>query len=808
MDNSMTVAELQVVLTAKLNEFQKQLDEAKKKTAEMSAKVEDETNKVKQSFNKMGTALKTVFSIAAITRFIQSVNNWINRSMSAASASNRLAVTMRNATDASEGQIQAIRDLTDEYEMLGVVSADAQQAGAQELATYVGQADSIRKMIPVLNDMVAQQYGYNATAEEATSIATMLGKVLQGQTASLSRYGYYFDEAQEKILKYGTEEERVATLSQVVSESVGGMNMALGDTPQGRIIQLRNNFSKLGETVGAMMTTVIQPIVGFLNAIVTRLVQVASVVNSFVQTFFGISGAVSIGVDAITSGAGDASSAIDGIGDSADGAKKKLGSLAGFDELNIISPNSGSGSSEGAATGLAGGGGGLDFGSITPDTSGITEFAEKVKSIFNDLKSWIANRIPEITAILGGITSGFIAFSVVMNWNSIIGSVTGAITVITAFLGNLWSSLQVLWLSVTNGEGIMMGLQAVFGTTAGTALVVAAGIAAVMASLIYLWQTNEEFRKAVISAVEAVMSILNNIWNNVFVPISNFLLDVFNTVIKPIAEFLASVVVQAVNVVSQVVLAIWTNILAPFVNFLVDMLAIAIEGVIDVWNAIKPSVETVISVIQWAWDNVLKPLTDFFTSVFIGAVEGVGKSFNDIFAGIKNTFKGIIDFIVGIFTGDWRRAWNGIVNIFSGIFQSIAGVVKQPVNAVIGIINGALDKINGFGFEVPSWVPIIGGRSFRVNIPKLNYLAEGGIVNRQSLNMLAEGNNPEAVIPLKKNTSGLERIAELISENINSSEGSNSTYVIELVLQNGEVLAKQVIKDIKNYEKMTGQPAF
>ena len=769
MNNAMTVAELQVVLTAKLNDYQKQLDEAKKKTTDMASKVEQQTNRVKTAFSKVGATLKTALSVVAITKFVQAINNWVNKSMSAAAASDRLAVTMRNATDASDGQIQAIRDLTQEYEKLGVVSAVAQQAGAQELATYVGQANSVRKMLPVLNDMVAQQYGYNATAEEATQIATMLGKVLQGQTGALSRYGYYFDEAQEKLLKYGTEEQRVATLAEVVSDSVGGMNMALGATPQGRIVQLRNNFAQLGETIGSLVTNLLQPILGYLNLIITKLIQIISAANAFIQTFFGISNAVSVGTGAIVSGADSDSDAVEGIGDSADAAKKKLGRLAGFDELNVISSPSSSGSGSGAATGLAGGGGGLDFGSMTPDTSGVSEFADKVKGIINDLTSWVRDHIAVITATISGIFTGFLVF--------------------------------------TKVNSILEGFQAMLGLTnasvIATSLIVAAVIAAIVAALVYLWQTSEDFRKAVIDAVNAVMSILNNIWDNVLKPIAAFLLDVFNSVLVPIAKFLASVFVQAVNTVIQVVLAIWTNILAPFVNFLVDILAKAIEGITDIWEYWKPIIIGVMAVVQWAWDTVLKPLANFFTTILVGAVQGFGYSIQTVFNGVKKVFSGVIDFVTGVFTGNWKKAWNGIVDIFTGIFQGISGVVKAPINTVIGIVNAAIDKINGFGFSVPDWVPIIGGRSFRVNVPKLNYLARGGIVSKQSLNMLAEGNNPEAVIPLKRDLSAIQQIADLITENMGPANNSG-VYEINLILEDGSVLARKVIKEIKDYKKVTG----
>ena len=101
-----------------------------------------------------------------------------------------------------------------------------------------------------MNDMVAQQYGYNATQENAVNIATMMGKVMEGQVGALSRYGYKFDEAQEQILKYGTEAQKVATLTEVIGDSVGGMNAAMAQTPEGRMKQLKNTLGDIKEQIG------------------------------------------------------------------------------------------------------------------------------------------------------------------------------------------------------------------------------------------------------------------------------------------------------------------------------------------------------------------------------------------------------------------------------------------------------------------------------------------------------------------------------------------------------------------------------
>lgn len=156
-----------------------------------------------------------------------------NRAQQEAEA--KLAQVMRNTMGASNDEIASIKELASAQQKLGVIGDEVQLAGAQELGTYLSKADSLKKLMPVMNDMLAQQYGLNASQEQATQIASMMGKVMDGQVGALSRYGYKFDEAQEKLLKYGTEEERVATLAEVIGQSVGGMNEALANTPEGKL---------------------------------------------------------------------------------------------------------------------------------------------------------------------------------------------------------------------------------------------------------------------------------------------------------------------------------------------------------------------------------------------------------------------------------------------------------------------------------------------------------------------------------------------------------------------------------------------
>ncbi len=165
----------------------------------------------------------------------------------------KLATNMRNTMNARQEDIQSIYDLCSAQQQLGVIGDEIQLAGAQELATYLEKKSSLEKLIPVMNDMIAQQYGLNATSEAAANIATMLGKVMDGQTGALSRYGYKFDEVQEQILKFGTEEQRAAVLAEVVESAVGGMNAELANTASGKAKQAANDIGDFGEKIGQVI---------------------------------------------------------------------------------------------------------------------------------------------------------------------------------------------------------------------------------------------------------------------------------------------------------------------------------------------------------------------------------------------------------------------------------------------------------------------------------------------------------------------------------------------------------------------------
>lgn len=162
----------------------------------------------------------------------------------------KLETVMKNHMKASTAQIQSVKDYASELQKSGIYGDEMILQGAQELATYVEDPEVLKQLMPTLNSMLAQGVGMNATSRDMQSYATMLGKVMQGQVGGMSKRGYKFTEAEEEILKTGTELQKLQVLQNNVLGNFGDMNKALAQTPQGQIIQLNNRLGDMKEELG------------------------------------------------------------------------------------------------------------------------------------------------------------------------------------------------------------------------------------------------------------------------------------------------------------------------------------------------------------------------------------------------------------------------------------------------------------------------------------------------------------------------------------------------------------------------------
>lgn len=228
------------------------------------------------NFAALATGLKAAQeSFSALSQGMQSL---VADYTEAEIAEKKLETVMRQRMGASDEEIQSIKDLAKAQMEAGVIADEVQFAGAQQVATFINEKETLDSLIPAMNNLLAQQKGLNATTQDAVGIGNLMGKVMQGQTSALTRVGITFTEAEEKVLKYGTEQERAAMLAQVITNNVGEMNAALASTDSGQQKQLED---KLGEIKDSLAELVIgaQPFVTIASEALTAAVSIGTLVS-------------------------------------------------------------------------------------------------------------------------------------------------------------------------------------------------------------------------------------------------------------------------------------------------------------------------------------------------------------------------------------------------------------------------------------------------------------------------------------------------------------------------------------------------
>lgn len=171
-----------------------------------------------------------------------------------------------------------------------------------------------------------------------------------------------------------------------------------------------------------------------------------------------------------------------------------------------------------------------------------------------------------------------------------------------------------------------------------------------------------------------------------------------------------------------------------------------------------------------------------------------------------NILNGIIQFIKGVFTGNWKSAWEGVKKVFSGIWNSIVIIAESAINAVIKGLNWLISKINTIKFTVPSWVPGVGGKSIGGHISSLSEvrlprLATGAVIppNKEFLAVLGDqksGTNIETP---------LATMVDAFKQAMAESGGGATTVVIQL---DGKEIARSTVKNINNMTRAAGKPVL
>lgn len=249
--------ELKVVIKAEINDLKKNVNEANQTVKGFGKDANNSMDKLNKTIANVGKTIIAAFSVREIVNFSKECFAAYSNQLQ---QETKLTEIMRSRIGATDAEIASVRALASEQQKLGVVGDEVALAGAQQIATFARNTDTINTLIPAMENLAVQQHGVNVSSGDMTNIANLMGKALQGQVGALTRVGISFTEAQEKVLKYGTEQERAAILAQVITDNVGNMNEVLAQTPEGKIQQVKNTLGDLQETLGSALAPVITDI--------------------------------------------------------------------------------------------------------------------------------------------------------------------------------------------------------------------------------------------------------------------------------------------------------------------------------------------------------------------------------------------------------------------------------------------------------------------------------------------------------------------------------------------------------------------
>ena len=730
------VKNLMVRAGADFSAITKQANKAKGSMKSMQSGVSKSCSAMKSALGTLGVAL----SAAAFVSFAKAAKAAYAE---AAEADAKLAQVMRNTMGASNDEIASIRALASAQQALGVVGDDVQLAGAQELATYLELSSSLETLIPVMNDMLAQQYGLAASGENAANIATMLGKVMNGQTGALSRYGYSFTKAQEEVLKFGTEEQRAAVLAQVVEESVGGMNAALANTPSGRLQQLNNTLGDIKESFGQAVTSVLTAFLPALNTVASALAAVATLANRVAQSIANVFGqkigAEAVSYQAATAGAAGSMGTLAKNTAAAGKAAKGL-STAGFDTLQKLSKSSGSGGGESADVSDSDTAGGVAAIGI-----GAQDAAEGI--------GWLETGLGEIKGAIEAVQNALRGVFDLLTGKISLGDYIGQLSPLETVLWGIAGALGAI--ALTKAAEVIAG---VVGAIAGFgSLSATGGLIGGLASVIGLVAQEGWSLHGAMQAVfgpKSVLAGVGTLIGGITVAVTNFI-GMWKNGFSWIKETLM-VLGVALGAVGAIILG------AP------ATVALAIAGIVA-------AVATAVILIKQNWEAVKADA--------LAVLGQLWQSVKDHLDAAKQYFKGFAQVISGIFTLDFKKVGEGFKNIFRGM-----------INFAISSLNTLIAGINAIAFPLRALIVGLGkvmGKSFTleaIRIPSIPKLATGAVIEANNPFMAVLGDQtsgrnietPEKLLrQIYREESGNREVVTLLAQILEATESGKTIKINE-----------------------------
>ncbi|MEY8234580.1 phage tail tape measure protein [Lachnospiraceae bacterium 66-29] len=194
--------------------------------------------------------------------------------------------------------------------------------------------------------------------------------------------------------------------------------------------------------------------------------------------------------------------------------------------------------------------------------------------------------------------------------------------------------------------------------------------------------------------IAGIMPVISEVITFIQTYVLPIVSEVFNFIVQQVLPFIVQGIQQLGSIITTVLSAVLPVVQTVFTT---------------IWSIIQPILQQILTTVQ----AVLPAVLSIFQTVF--------NTIGGIISAVQQIFSGLIQFITGVFTGNWGAAWEGVKSIFQGAWDGLKSIATGVINGIIGVINGAISALNSI--KIPDWVPGVGGKG--INIPTLPTFAKG-----------------------------------------------------------------------------------
>lgn len=531
----------------------------------------------------------------------------------------------------------------------GVISGGTLKAAQAQLGTFALTADQVKTLTPALADMIANNKGYNATAQDGVQIANLLGKVMTGSATALSKYGVTMTDAQKKVLQEGSASEKAAMAAQVLEANFGGINKALADTPQGKMTILQHEIAGLKTSVGndliaafggvgGAVIKMVQAVEPLITALFDKIAQLAQKIGPPLEKVFGavadkISKINFNGFTGQLSGLSGPIAAVTGLL----GAAGLGGALSGLSGVPVIG---GLLSKFGGV--LSGLGGpvtlviGALAGLIATSPQLRSEFGTMLQNVFVSLQQAFQMLQPSIQTLMTALSQ--LAAAVMPVITNLVGQIIPLLTpIISTLVGALVPAIQGILTVVTTV------IQAITPAIQGVQPVVTAVVAAITPVI-------QGLEPLVTTVVQAITSVIQTL-----VPVIQALAPLVSTIISAIVGFISSTLLPTIQA------------MLPFIQGIIGGITMVVSGIV---NVIQGVINLVTGLIHGNWQQAWNG----FSQIVHGVVQGV-----------LGFLGGIGSAIMGVFAGAGAWLWNAGASIINGLLNGLKAAFGRVKSFVSGI---------------------------------------------------------------------------------------------------------------------------